>query len=110
MAISEEPSNRKTATSSSSFQLSRDDIRRQIIEELANVRITDIDDLQREIIQGEGDIEISSLQGASIIGALEGKWGYELPGIESLPPTDYVSVEKLVNLIENALRTAHYIE
>ncbi|MDQ2901938.1 MAG: hypothetical protein M3Y81_00085 [Chloroflexota bacterium] len=82
---------------------SENDIRRYIIEELAAVRATNIASIESEIASGGGDLEVDSLQAASVIGGLEGKLHCRLPGIEDLEPKQMITVRKLTELVTKKL-------
>lgn len=77
----------------------QDEIRACIITSLAEVRATDVEDIESEIALGDGDLEIDSKQGTTVIAMLEGAWECELPGPEDLAPEQYTSVSALTTLI-----------
>jgi len=77
---------------------SLEDIRRYILEKLAEIRLVDVSDLEQEAAQNGGDLEIKSDEGTSITGGLEGILGREITGPEDIDPRHYTSLERLTKL------------
>ena len=81
----------------------RDDIRARIIATLAEVRVCSVEEVEREIAAGDGNMVIDSTEGVVLIAALETELERDLPGPEDLDPHEYTSISTLSALIERKL-------
>lgn len=89
----------KTLVSNSSL-----DIRSFLIKALAQHRATDTESLEHEIRENGGDLELDSLEGLTVVSALEGELGRSLPGPEDLKNREnFISIGALTALIERTL-------
>ena len=70
-----------------------------IMDSLATTRCVDASDLQIERIEGNGDLEVTSLEAVAVIVMMESRLNRQLAKVEDLEPEVLTSVVSLAELL-----------
>lgn len=76
----------------------KDDLIDMIVDSLASARCVEASDLQAERTEGNGDLEVTSLEAVAIIVMMESRLGRTLAKVEDLEPEVLTSVASLAEL------------
>ena len=87
--------------------MTRQELRRHILQALADIRVIESEALEQELIAAGDNLVIDSKEGEVVIAMLEAELGQELPGPADLDPHEYTSIEALVRLVERKLRASN---
>lgn len=78
-------------------------IDRLLIEAVAQMRVTETSEIEKEFSENGGDLEMDTQEAMPVIANVESVLGCTLPGIENLKPGKPVSIRALSELIERSL-------
>lgn len=78
-------------------------IQRRIVEALSYVEQVEIADIEGDLAEGGGDLEIDSKTAEVILAKLELDLGVRLVKISELEPEELASVQSLVDLVAKSL-------
>lgn len=78
---------------------SETDMHSLIVAELAAVRALSTDELDLELVAGDGDLEVDSKEAEVILARLEVKLGCELPAVSDLEPEQLNCTSALTELV-----------
>lgn len=87
----------------SSKILEQADIDRLLIEAVAQMRVVETSEIEKEFSENGGDLEMDTQEAVPVIANVESVLGRTLPGIENLKPGQPVSIRVLSELIERSL-------
>jgi hypothetical protein len=79
------------------------DIVRFLIEAVAQMRVIETSEVEREFLENGGDLEMDTQEAVPVIASVENVLGRTLPGIENLKPGQSISIRELSSLIEHSL-------
>lgn len=79
------------------------DIDRLLIEAVAQMRATETSEIEKEVSENGGDLEMDTQEAVPVIANVENVLGCTLPGIENLKPGQPISIRALSSLIERIL-------
>lgn len=87
---------------------SRDEVRRALVEALADVEGFEVSDVEAAVAANGGDnlYELDSKTAECLIGPLTAKYGRRLPGPADLQPEQYATIESLTDLVFGELAPA----
>lgn len=98
---------RHLMTSESPFRTSdiptQDEIDRLLIEGVAQMRATEISEVEQQFIESGGDLEMDTQEAVPVIAHVENVLKRTLPGIENLKPGQPISIRALSILIQTKL-------
>src|SRR5437867_2012078 len=78
-------------------------IDRLLIEAVAQMRVIETTEIEREFAENGGDLEMDTQEAVPVIANVENTLKCRLPGIENLKPGQPVSIRALSSLIERSL-------
>lgn len=90
-------------SSSPSKTLKQADIDRLLIEAVAQMRVIETSEIEKEFSENGGDLEMDTQEAVPVIANVENVLKCRLPGIENLKPGQPVSIRVLSSLIERSL-------
>lgn len=90
-------------SSGSSKILTQVDIDRLLIDAVAQMRVIEISEIEKEFSENGGDLEMDTQEAVPVIANVENVLKCRLPGIENLKPGQPVSIRALSALIERSL-------
>lgn len=90
----------------SSKILEQADIDRLLMEAVAQMRVTETSEIEKEFLANGGNLEMDTQEAVPVIANVENVLGCTLPGIEHLKPGQPVSLRTLSELIERSLSEA----
>lgn len=85
-------------------ELDKNQLRRRIVEIVAEVRAMPVDELWREIEANRGQMELDSKEAEVVIGVLEDELGIELAKPEDLRPEQLVELQAFLDLLWKSCR------
>jgi len=83
--------------------LKQADIEKLLIEAVAQMRVIETSEIEKEISENGGDLEMDTQEAVPVIANVENVLRCRLPGIENLKPGQPVSIRALSSLIERSL-------
>lgn len=83
--------------------LKQADIDRLLIEAVAQMRVIETSEIEKEFSENGGDLEMDTQEAVPVIANVENVLKCSLPGIEILKPGQPVSIRTLSSLIERSL-------
>lgn len=83
--------------------LKQADITRLLIEAVAQMRVIETSEIEKEFSENGGDLEMDTQEAVPVIANVENVLKCRLPGIENLKPGQPVSIRTLSSLIERSL-------
>lgn len=81
----------------------QDEIDRLLIEGVAQMRVIEISEVEQQLIESGGNIDMDTPEAVAVIGYVERVLDRTLPGIENLKPGEPISVSTLSSLIQSKL-------
>ena len=79
------------------------DIDRLLIEAVAQMRVIETSEVEKEFSQNGGDLEMDTQEAVPVIANVENVLGCTLPGIENLKPGQPISIRELSSLFQSSL-------
>ena len=83
----------------SSSRPSDGDIERMLIEAVAQLRVTDVSEIEQQFAENGNDLEMDSQEAVTVIANVEVALKCTLPGMEQLKPRQPTSIRALLELI-----------
>jgi acyl carrier protein len=80
-----------------------ENIRRFVLEKLAEIRVTKANVLEQQAVANGGDLDMDSVEGTAIASGLEGELGRSLVRPEDLDLKKFTSVKRLTDLLHSSL-------